>query len=61
MSNEQKRLLADLEAGKLMKLSRLELVDESLKKNVDSSSSKSVQSSCYGREDIQHDNEEQSS
>ena len=32
MSDEQKKLLADLEAGKLMKLSRLELVDESKKK-----------------------------
>ena len=61
MSDEQKKLLADLEAGKLMKLSRLEPVDESLKKKADSNSSKSVQSSCYGREDIQHDNEEQSS
>ncbi len=60
MSDEQKKLLADLEAGKLMKLSRLEPVDESLKKNADNSS-KSVLSSCYGREDIQHDNEEQSS
>lgn len=33
MSDEQKKLLADLEAGKLMKLSRLELVDESKRKN----------------------------
>ena len=32
MSDEQKKLLADLEAGKLMKLSRLELVDESKRK-----------------------------
>lgn len=31
MSNAQKKLLADLEDGKLMKLSRLELVDESKK------------------------------
>ena len=34
MSDEQKKLLADLEAGKLMKLSRLELVDESKRKNL---------------------------
>lgn len=33
MSDEQKKLLADLEAGKIMKLSRLELVDESKRKN----------------------------
>ena len=32
MSDEQKKLLADLEDGKLMRLSKLELVDESLKK-----------------------------
>jgi hypothetical protein len=31
MSAEQQKLLADLESGKLMKLSRLELVDESTK------------------------------
>lgn len=60
MSDMQKELLADLEDGKLMKLSRLELVDESLKKKADNSS-KPVLSSCYGREDIQHDDEEQSS
>lgn len=32
MFDEQKKLLADLEDGKLMRLSKLELVDESLKK-----------------------------
>lgn len=34
MTDIQKKLLADLETGKLMKLSRLELVDESQKKDV---------------------------
>jgi len=32
MSDTQKKMLADLEGGKIMKLSRLELVDESTKK-----------------------------
>jgi len=36
MSDEQKKLLADLEAGKLMKLSRLELVDESKREKIQS-------------------------
>ena len=32
MTDAQKKMLADLESGKIMKLSRLELVDESTKK-----------------------------
>lgn len=41
MTDTQKKLLADLEAGKLMKLSRLELVDENLK-NKNKLASKSI-------------------
>ena len=51
MSDMQKKLLADLEAGNLMKLSRLELVDESMK------SSKSIDSKSYGKEEnLQNNN-----
>lgn len=51
MSDVQKKLLADLEAGNLMKLSRLELVDESVK------TSKSIDSKSHGKEEnLQNNN-----